>query len=106
MVFSIRPSLKQQPSQRKRQKRGKIDSKNNAKYGGKLDRKLPLREQKQIGRKHVKKQNTAEIHSSHKNAKYAVKNTKKNKGQNTALNTGQKTPRRSPHPDFVLPFLQ
>jgi hypothetical protein len=65
---AIRPSLKQQPSQRKRQKRGKIDGKNNAKYGGKLDRELPLREQKQIGRKHAKKQDTAEIQSSHKNA--------------------------------------
>jgi hypothetical protein len=39
------------------------------KYEGKLDRKIPLREQKQIGRKQSKKQNTAEIQARHKNAK-------------------------------------
>jgi hypothetical protein len=66
-------SFKQQPNQRKRQKRGKINGRNNAKMRGKLDRKIALGEQKQIGQIHSKKHDTAQIQSSHKNAKYAAK---------------------------------
>jgi hypothetical protein len=60
------------------------------KKGGKIGNKIPLREQKQIGRKQSKKQNTAEIEARIKNTKIRGKKRIKCRGKFDRKNTAPK----------------